>query len=48
MIEQGFNYTNSPVKEMTDLFETRVENLEPEEEKKSPRNGKEQTPFQML
>ena len=34
MIEQGFNFADSSVKEMTDLFETRVENLEPKEEKK--------------
>ena len=27
MIEQGFNYADSTVKEMTDLFETRAENL---------------------
>ena len=34
MIEQGFNYTDSTIKEMTDLFESRVENLEPKGEKK--------------
>ena len=34
MSEQGFNYTDSTVKEMTDYFETRVENLEPKEDKK--------------
>ena len=34
MIEQGFNYADSTIKAMTDLFETRVENLEPKEEKK--------------
>ena len=34
MIEQGFNYADSLIKEMTDFFETRVENLEPKEEKK--------------
>ena len=34
MVEQGFNYTGSTVKEMVDFFETRVENLEPKEEKK--------------
>ena len=33
MIEQGFNYADSTIKEMTDLFETRVENLEPKEDK---------------
>ena len=35
MIEQGFNYADSTVKEMTDFFETRVENLEPKEDKKN-------------
>ena len=34
MIEQGFNFADSSVKEMTDLFETRVENLKPKEDKK--------------
>ena len=34
MIEQGFNYAESTVKEMSDFFETRQENLEPKEEKK--------------
>ena len=34
MIEQGFNYADSAVNEMTDFFETRVENLEPKEKKK--------------
>ena len=33
-IEQGFNYADSTVKEMTDFFKTSVENLEPREEKK--------------
>ena len=32
--EQGFNYADSNIKEMTDFFETRVENIEPKEEKK--------------
>ena len=32
MIEQGFNYANSTIKEMTDLFEIRVENLVPKED----------------
>ena len=27
MIEQGFNYAESTIKEMSDFFETRVENL---------------------
>ena len=56
MIEQGFNYADSTVKEKTDIFETRVENLEPIEEKKDlqqlprnptrkvSRNVKEKTP----
>ena len=35
MIEQGFNYTDSTIKDMTDFFETRVENLELKEEKKT-------------
>ena len=34
MIEQGFNYADSTVKEMSDFFETRVENLEPKEDRK--------------
>lgn len=37
MIEQDFNYTDSTVRGITDFFETRVENLEPQElEKKRP------------
>ena len=35
MIEQGFNCTDSTIKEMTDLFQTRVENIEPKEDKKT-------------
>ena len=34
MIERGFNDADSTIKEMTDFFDTRVENLEPKEEKK--------------
>ena len=34
MIEQGFNYVDSTIKEMTDFFETRVESLMSKEEKK--------------
>ena len=34
MIEQGFNYIDSTIKEMTDIFVTRVENLEPREDRK--------------
>ena len=29
MIEQGLNYADSTIKEMTDILETRAENLEP-------------------
>ena len=35
MIEQSFNYVDCTVKEMSDLFETRVENLKPKVYKKS-------------
>ena len=35
MIEQGFNYADSTNKEMSDFFETRVENLEPREDRKN-------------
>ena len=34
MIDQGFNYADSTIKEMTDFFQTRVENLEPQGDKK--------------
>ena len=34
MIEECFNYADSTMKGMTDLFETRKENLEPNEDKK--------------
>ena len=34
IIEQGFNYADSTIKKMTDLFETGVENLEPKEDTK--------------
>ena len=34
MIEEGFNYADSTVKEMTEFFETRVKYLEPKEKKK--------------
>ena len=55
MIEQGFNYADSTIKEMSDFFETRVENLEPREDKENlqelprkprnlPRKGKGKTP----
>ena len=47
-INQGFNYADTTVKKMTDLFETRVENMEPKEEKKNllqlPRNPKIKSP----
>ena len=32
-MEQKFNFTDSTVKEMTNFFETRAENLEPKEAK---------------
>ena len=31
MIEPGFNFSDSTIKEMSDIFETRVENSEPKE-----------------
>ena len=34
MIEQGFIYADSTIKEKTSLFETRVENFEPMEDRK--------------
>ena len=34
MIEQGFNSADSTIKEMISFFETRVEYLEPKEDKK--------------
>ena len=34
MIELGLNYADSTIEEMTDFIETRVENLEPREDKK--------------
>ena len=52
MIEQGFNYADSI--QITDFFETRVENLEPTEEKKKKptkklsRKGKGKTPTPVL
>ena len=35
IIEQGFNYADSTIKKMSDFFETRVENLEPKEDRKN-------------
>ena len=35
IIEQGFNYADSTIKEMSDFFETRVENLEPKDDRKN-------------
>ena len=43
IIEQGFNYANSTVKEMTDFFETRVENLEPKGKKKKASTAAKKT-----
>ena len=34
MFEQGFNYADSTIKDMTNFFETRVEKLEPKEDRK--------------
>ena len=34
MIVHGFNYADSTIKEMTNFFETRVENLEPKADRK--------------
>ena len=34
MIEQGFSYADSTIEEMADFFKTRVDNLEPKEDKK--------------
>ena len=34
IVEQGLNYVDSTVNEKTDLFEIRVENIAPTEEKK--------------
>ena len=43
--EQGFNYVDSTIKEMIASFETRVENLEPKEDRKRiqllPRNPRD-------
>ena len=35
MIKEGFNYKDSTIKEMTYFFETRVEIVEPKEDKKN-------------
>ena len=43
MIEQGLNYADYTIKEMTYFFETRVENLEPKEEKKKSSTGTKKT-----
>ena len=40
MIEQALNYADSTVKEMTDFFETRVENLEHEVDKNKSSSSK--------
>ena len=39
MIEQGFNYSDSTIREMADFFETRVDNLELKEEKEKSSAG---------
>ena len=44
MIEQGFNWAASTVKEMTNFFEPKVENLEPKlDKKKSPDSSRKKT-----
>ena len=59
MIEQGLNYASCTIKEMSDFFETKVENLEPKEKKKkhqqlpinrrkTPRKENRKTPTPML
>ena len=59
MIEQGFKYVDSTIKEMTDFFENGVENLKPKEDKKNrlqlsrnpsnkSRRGKGKTPTPVL
>ena len=35
MTEQGFNYADSTIKDMSDFFEIRVEKLEPREDRKN-------------
>ena len=35
MIEQCFNHADYTIKEMSDFYETRIENLEPKEDTKS-------------
>ena len=42
MIEQGFNYVDSTIKEMVEIFETRVENLKPK--KKSCEENQQEKP----
>ena len=41
MIEQGFNSMDAIVKDMTNIFETRVENLDPKEDKKNFTSSKQ-------
>ena len=41
MIEEGFNYADFTVKEMTKIFEIKVENLEPKKEKRKSSAAKE-------
>ena len=42
MVEQGYNYLDSPIRSMVDFFETRIENLEKSIPPSSPsrNNGK--------
>ena len=48
MTEQGFNHADDTVKEVTDIFETRVDNLEPKEEKKKLQQLTEKTNKKIL
>ena len=43
MIKEGFNYTASTIEEMSDFFETRVENLKPKEEKNKSSSAAEKS-----
>ena len=40
MIEQGLKYADSTIKQMSDFFETRIENLEPKDDKSSAASKK--------
>ena len=44
MIEQGLNCADATIKEMTDFFETRVENLVPKKDKKKASVANQENP----